>query len=73
MGKREARVPRLPSGSAAGLMAVINRTLTQFYDKGRHYSLSNALSAVDTAVADGADIVDIRVPRPNRGPRYLRL
>ncbi|MDQ2881100.1 MAG: hypothetical protein M3Y48_07580 [Actinomycetota bacterium] len=31
------------------------------------------MSTVDTAVADGADIVDIGVSRPHRGPRYLRL
>jgi len=42
------------------VMAVINRTPDSYYAKGRHYSLSNALSAVDLAVADGANIVDIR-------------
>ena len=41
------------------VMAVINRTPDSFYDKGRRYSLSDALRAVDVAVADGADIVDI--------------
>lgn len=49
-------------------MAVINRTPDSFYDKGRHYSLSNALRAVDAAVADGADIVDIGGVKAAPGP-----
>ncbi len=50
------------------VMAVINRTPDSFYDKGRHYSLSNALRAVDAAVADGADIVDIGGVKAAPGP-----
>lgn len=50
------------------VMAVINRTPDSFYDKGRHYSLSNALSAVDLAVVDGADIVDIGGVKAAPGP-----
>jgi dihydropteroate synthase len=49
-------------------MAVINRTPDSFYDKGRHYSLSDALRAVDVAVADGADIVDIGGVKAAPGP-----
>lgn len=41
------------------VVAVINRTPDSFYDKGRNYSLSDALRVVDVAVAEGADIVDI--------------
>src|SRR6476659_6577884 len=40
-------------------MAIINRTPDSFFDRGATFDLDNALSAVDTAVADGADIVDI--------------
>lgn len=50
------------------VMAVINRTPDSFYDKGRHYSLSDALRAVDVAVADGADIVDIGRVKAAPGP-----
>jgi dihydropteroate synthase len=40
-------------------MAVVNRTPDSFYDKGATYALDKALEAVDAAVADGADWVDI--------------
>lgn len=50
------------------IMAVINRTPDSFYDKGKHYSLSAALSAVDVAVTDGADIVDIGGVKAAPGP-----
>jgi dihydropteroate synthase len=50
------------------VMAVINRTPDSFYDKGRHYSLSDALRAVDAAVAGGADIVDIGGVKAAPGP-----
>lgn len=50
------------------VMAVINRTPDSFYDKGRHYSLSDALRAVDVAVADEADIVDIGRVKAAPGP-----
>lgn len=41
------------------VMAIVNRTPDSFYDRGATYDLSSALHAVDAAVADGADIVDI--------------
>jgi dihydropteroate synthase len=50
------------------VMAVINRTPDSFYDKGSHYSLSDALRAVDAAVADGADIVDVGGVKAAPGP-----
>ncbi|MDQ3760368.1 MAG: dihydropteroate synthase [Actinomycetota bacterium] len=50
-------------------MAVINRTPDSFYDKGRHYCFSDALRAVDTAVADGADIIDIGGIKAAPGPK----
>ena len=48
----------LPDGSF-GLMAVINRTPDSFFDRGATYAFGAALEAVDRAVAEGADIVDI--------------
>jgi dihydropteroate synthase len=41
------------------VMAVINRTPDSFFDRGATYGFDAALAAVDTAVAEGADIVDI--------------
>ena len=40
-------------------MAIVNRTPDSFYDKGTTFSDGPALAAVDRAVADGADLVDI--------------
>ena len=42
-----------------GVMAVINRTPDSFFDRGATYAFGAALEAVDRAVAEGADIVDI--------------
>ena len=41
------------------VMAVINRTPDSFYDKGATFSLDRAVEAVDRAVREGADWVDI--------------
>ncbi|GAA1977394.1 dihydropteroate synthase [Amycolatopsis minnesotensis] len=41
------------------IMAIINRTPDSFYDRGATFDDPAALAAVDRAVADGADIVDI--------------
>ncbi|SDK76203.1 dihydropteroate synthase [Actinopolyspora mzabensis] len=41
------------------VMAIVNRTPDSFYDRGRTFEFDAALSAVDEAVADGADIVDV--------------
>ncbi|WP_407640521.1 dihydropteroate synthase [Actinokineospora iranica] len=40
-------------------MAIVNRTRDSFYDRGATFAESAALEAVDRAVAEGADIVDI--------------
>nr|WP_230400301.1 dihydropteroate synthase [Actinopolyspora erythraea] len=40
-------------------MAIVNRTPDSFYDRGRTFGFDAALAAVDEAVSDGADIVDI--------------
>jgi dihydropteroate synthase len=41
------------------VMAIVNRTPDSFYDKGATFSDHGALAAVELAVAEGADIVDI--------------
>lgn len=41
------------------LMAVVNRTPDSFFDHGATYAYGAALAAVDRAVEEGADIVDI--------------
>ncbi|MCP2300463.1 dihydropteroate synthase [Actinokineospora globicatena] len=41
------------------VMAIVNRTRDSFYDRGATFAESAALAAVDRAVAEGADIVDI--------------
>ncbi|WP_052305673.1 dihydropteroate synthase [Thermomonospora curvata] len=40
-------------------MAVVNRTPDSFFDRGATYEFRAALAAVDRAVAEGADIIDI--------------
>ncbi|MEE2034449.1 dihydropteroate synthase, partial [Rhodococcus sp. CC-R104] len=40
-------------------MAIVNRTPDSFYDRGATFSDDAALAAVDRAVAEGADLVDI--------------
>jgi len=41
------------------IMSVVNRTPDSFFDKGATYAFDAALAAVDRAVDEGADIVDI--------------
>ncbi len=41
------------------VMAIINRTPDSFYDRGATFADDEALAAVDVAVGQGADIVDI--------------
>jgi dihydropteroate synthase len=41
------------------VMAIINRTPDSFYDKGATFTDDAAMAAVERAVTDGADIVDI--------------
>lgn len=41
------------------LMAIINRTPDSFFDRGATYGEAEALEAVERAVAEGADVVDI--------------
>ncbi|GCB57575.1 dihydropteroate synthase [Rhodococcus erythropolis] len=41
------------------VMAIVNRTPDSFYDQGATFSDSSAMAAVDRAVDEGADLVDI--------------
>jgi dihydropteroate synthase len=41
------------------VMAIVNRTPDSFFDGGSTYAAEAALQAIDRAVADGADIVDV--------------
>ncbi|TWD74975.1 dihydropteroate synthase [Kribbella amoyensis] len=41
------------------VMAIVNRTPDSFFDGGATYADEAALAAIDQAVADGADIVDV--------------
>lgn len=50
---------RTPEPGRALVMAIVNRTPDSFYDRGATYTEDAALVAVDRAVAEGADIVDI--------------
>jgi dihydropteroate synthase len=50
------------------VMAIVNRTPDSFYDGGLNLALDAALRAVESAVAEGADIVDIGGVRAGYGP-----
>ena len=52
----------------SGLLAIINRTPDSFYDAGRYLDDAVALSAIASAVADGADAVDIGGVKAGPGP-----
>jgi len=52
-GKRE------PARDRALVMAIVNRTPDSFYDRGAAFTDTAAMSRVDAAVVEGADIVDI--------------
>jgi dihydropteroate synthase len=41
------------------IMAIVNRTPDSFYDRGATFAEDRAIDAVRTAVAEGADIIDI--------------
>ena len=41
------------------VMAIVNRTPDSFYDRGATFSDERAMAAVERAVAEGADVVDI--------------
>ncbi|MFI9011328.1 dihydropteroate synthase [Actinosynnema sp. NPDC053489] len=47
------------AGDRALVMAIVNRTRDSFYDRGATFADDAAMAAVDRAVAEGADIVDV--------------
>lgn len=50
------------------VMAIVNRTPDSFHDQGKMFSLDAAIEATASAVADGADWVDIGGVRFGPGP-----
>jgi dihydropteroate synthase len=52
----------------AAVMAIVNRTPDSFYDRGATFADDAARAAVDRAVADGADLVDIGGVKAGVGP-----
>src|SRR6185437_2582475 len=50
------------------VMAIINRTPDSFFDQGATFATDAALAAIDRAIADGADIVDIGGVKAGPGP-----
>jgi dihydropteroate synthase len=53
LGRRTFRVGEL------AVMAIVNRTPDSFFDRGATFAADAALAAVERAVADGADVIDI--------------
>jgi dihydropteroate synthase len=50
---------RAVADDRALVMAIVNRTRDSFYDRGATFDDRAAMAAVDRAVAEGADIVDV--------------
>ncbi len=50
---------RRPMRDRALVMAIVNRTPDSFYDQGATFSDEPAKAAIDRAVAEGADMIDI--------------
>lgn len=50
---------RSVAADRALVMAIVNRTRDSFYDRGATFDNQAAMAAVDQAVADGADIIDV--------------
>jgi dihydropteroate synthase len=53
------------------VMAIINRTRDSFYAPARYSELDAALGAMDAAVADGADIVDVGAVRAGQEGEHV--
>ncbi|WP_245585553.1 dihydropteroate synthase [Pseudonocardia asaccharolytica] len=49
-------------------MAIINRTPDSFYDRGATFTDHAAMAAVDRAIAEGADVIDIGGVKAGPGP-----
>jgi dihydropteroate synthase len=50
---------RVFAGTDLAVMAIVNRTPDSFFDRGATFATEAALAAVDRAVEQGADLVDI--------------
>jgi dihydropteroate synthase len=59
---------REPAQDRALVMAIVNRTPDSFYDRGATFSDADAMARVDTAIAEGADIIDIGGVKAGPGP-----
>ena len=60
--------PLLPADGRIAVMAIVNRTPDSFYDRGAAWDPSAALDAVDRAVAEGADVIDVGGVKAGPGP-----
>jgi dihydropteroate synthase len=60
--------PLLPADGRIAVMAIVNRTPDSFYDRGAAWDPAVALDAVDRAVAEGADVVDVGGVKAGPGP-----
>ena len=71
-GVRDRSVLRFGTRAVAGdralVMAIVNRTPDSFYDRGATFSDDAAMAAVDRAVAEGADVIDIGGVKAGPGP-----
>ena len=54
--------------SSVAVMAIVNRTPDSFFDQGSTFAFDRAVEAALTAVADGADMIDIGGVPFGRGP-----
>lgn len=52
----------------AAVMAIVNRTPDSFFDHGATFAADAAVAAVERAVAEGADLVDIGGVKAGAGP-----
>jgi dihydropteroate synthase len=50
------------------VMAIVNRTPDSFYDRGANFADADAMAAIERAVADGADVVDVGGVKAGPGP-----
>ena len=57
----------VPDGALL-VMAIVNRTPDSFFDRGRDFADPAALEAVERAVGEGADIVDVGGVKAGPGP-----
>lgn len=59
MGQPLRLGPRTFAAGEPAVMAIVNRTPDSFFDRGATFAADAALRAIEQAVTDGADIVDI--------------